>query len=61
MFGFNYIPVLSYICCFVKGNAGKKMSNAKYFTAFLLWMIFALVIEYIPGGRTVDPSQFSDV
>ena len=37
------------------------MSNAKYFTAFLLWMIFALVIEYIPGGSTVDPSQFSDV
>lgn len=29
------------------------MSNAKYFTVYLIWMVFGLVIEYLPTGNSV--------
>ena len=64
MFGCSIYSWLSYIFCCVAGNAGKKMSNAKYFTIYLIWMIFALVIEYLPSNSvsfiTVSDKQIID-
>ena len=51
--GCSVFSWISYIFCIVAGNSGKKMSNAKYFTVYLIWMVFGLVIEYLPTGNSV--------
>lgn len=53
---FNPWSILSGIFCGLWGNRGKKMSNYNYFSAFLLAVIFALVIEYLPSPNIVTVS-----
>ncbi|KAK8807640.1 hypothetical protein WA171_000593 [Blastocystis sp. BT1] len=33
------------------------MSNAKYFTVYLIWMVFGLIIEYLPSGNSIIDSN----
>ena len=51
--GCSIFSCISYVFCIVAGNSGKKMSNAKYFTVYLIWMVFGLIIEYLPSGNSV--------
>lgn len=53
MFGFSPYTLLVNACCWVTGNAGKKMSNARYYTVFLVWTILCMIIGCIPGSVTV--------
>lgn len=42
-------------CCFnallgCAGNVKKTMSNARYYTVFLIWMLFCIIIQFLPNN-----------
>lgn len=46
----------SYACCCLNaligcaGNVRKTMSNARYYTVYLIWMLFCIVIQFLPNN-----------
>ena len=51
--GFFLISLLKSISCGLINSAKKKASNIAYFTIFVIWMVFCLVIQYAPNNDTV--------
>lgn len=47
--GINPLTILFCACGTVTGNAKKKMSNPQYYTIYLIWMLFCVLIEYVPS------------
>lgn len=50
---FCFTSLIYSVSCGILGNVGKKMSNARYFTVYVIWMILCLIIQYLPNNDTV--------
>ena len=50
----NILYCLSGVFCGLWGNRGKKMTNYNYFTIYVVALIIAVVIEYLPSDVPVS-------
>ena len=48
--GFNSCSLFCCAAWGLAGNAGKKMSNARYYTVYVIWMLFCVIFQLLPNN-----------